>query len=155
MKTLFLIAILNLIPAPETSVTIPPAIFSTEGIEETQDNEIPCLEGTYTTTYKGKTVTIEIVDARYNNFFSYKGSLSGFIKYNGKTYPAKGHLELRAKTKDYSISFCMTEYDQARKISFDFYGVISCSRTYQEGWTMLTPGLYSPDQHTVDLKRIK
>ena len=155
MKTLFLIAILNLIPAPETNVTIPPAIFSTEGIEETQDNEIPCLEGTYTTIFNGKTVTIEIVDARYNNQLSFKGTLSGYIKYNGRTYPAKGELQARIKTGDYSISFNMMEYDQERKISFDFYGIIKCGRTYQEDFGMQTPGLYSPDQHVVTLKRIR
>ena len=112
-------------------------------------NEINCLIGTYKSTWKGKTILVEIIDARYNNLLSFKGVLSGYIKYNGKTYPMTGTLHLNAKEHRFSVYMNMSKYDSQNNVCFDFDGYITC---YTDGsgkfsGAIITPGYSHPERN--------
>lgn len=118
-------------------------------------NEIDCIIGTYKSTWKGNTIMVEIVDARYNNFLSFKGVLSGYIKYNGKTYPMTGTLHLNAKERRYDVRMSMSKYDSQNNICFDFYGYITC---YTNGsgkfiGSIITPGYLHPEWNDFTLTK--
>lgn len=116
-------------------------------------NEIKCLVGTYKSTWQGKTLIVEIVDARYNNFFSFKGIVSGYIKYNGKTYPMTGTLRLSTKENYYGVYMGMNDYDSKNKVCFSFDGKITC---YSNGISkfegaIITPGYSHPEMNEITL----
>ena len=118
-------------------------------------NEISCLSGTYKGYWNGQTIILEIVDARYNNLLSFKGIISGFVKYKGKVYPVKGSLRYKASEKCFEVNISMVEYDAQNKISFDFDGYITC---YQDGTgrfkgTVITPGKNHPEMQDIVLKK--
>ena len=135
------------------AINQPPALFCESPIP--YGNEIDCLIGTYKSTWKGKTIVVEIVDARYNNFLSFKGVLSGYIKYNGKTYPMTGTLHLNAKERRYSVYMNMSKYDSQNNICFDFDGYITC---YTDGsgkfsGAIITPGYIHPERNEFTLTK--
>lgn len=118
-------------------------------------NEINCLIGTYKSTWKGKTILVEIVDARYNNFLSFKGVLSGYIKYNGKTYPMTGTLHLNTKEHKFGVYMNMSKYDSQNNVCFDFDGYITC---YTNGsgkfeGDIITPGYLHPERNEFTLTK--
>lgn len=118
-------------------------------------NEINCLEGSYTGTWNGSTIMLEIVDARYNNMLSFRGSVSGYVKYKNKVYPVKGTLRYRTNEHKYEVYIDMIEYDAKNKISFDFNGNITC---YQGGagifdGAIITPGYGHSEMHDIILRK--
>lgn len=119
------------------------------------NNEIVCLTGTYQGTWGGYPIVLEIIDARYNNFLSFRGTISGIIKYKNKVYPVKGSLRYIASEKKYEVNISMVKYDSQNKISFDFDGYMSC---YQDGsgcfqGTIITPGYSHPKVNDIILKK--
>ena len=119
------------------------------------NNEIACLTGTYQGTWGGYPIVLEIIDARYNNFLSLRGTISGIIKYKNKVYPVKGSLRYIASEKRYGVNISMIEYDSQNKISFDFSGYMLC---YQDGGgcfqgTIITPGYSHPEMNDITLKK--
>lgn len=122
---------------------------------EVISNDIVCLMGTYTGTWKGSTIVLEVVDARYNNILSFKGLISGYVKYKNKVYPVKGTLRYQTLERRYTVIINMLEYDTKNKISFDFNGYITC---YQDGSSVfegmiITPGYSHPEMEDITLRK--
>lgn len=118
-------------------------------------NEISCLTGSYKGYLNGQTIILEIIDARYNNLLSFKGTISGYVKYKNKVYPVKGSLRYKAGGKCFEVNIAMVEYDAQNKISFDFDGYITC---YQNGTgrfkgAVITPGKNHPEMQDIVLKK--
>lgn len=118
-------------------------------------NEISCLIGTYKGYLNGQTIILEIIDARYNNLLSFKGTISGYVRYKNKVYPVKGSLRYKASEKCFEVSISMVEFDVQNKISFDFDGAITC---YQDGTgrfkgAVITPGKNHPEMQDIVLKK--
>ena len=122
---------------------------------EVISNEIKCLPGTYKGAWNGHSIVLEIVDARYNNILSFKGSISGYVQYNNKVYPVKGTLRYKTIEHKYEVNISMVEYDAKNKISFDVNGYITC---YKDGTgkfegAVITPGYNHPEMYDITLRK--
>lgn len=118
-------------------------------------NEITCLTGTYKGSWGGQTIILEIIDARYNNMLSLRGTISGYVKYKKKVYPVKGSLRYKAIEKKFEVNIGMVEYDAKNNVSFDFDGTITCytNGTGNFRGVIITPGYSHPEMQDIVLRK--
>ena len=142
-------------PNPIDTSTTKKVTEAIMGFHMLTSNEISCISGTYKGSWNGYTIILEIIDARYNNLLSFKGTISGYVKYKNKVYPVKGSLHYKASEKCFEVNIGMVEYDTQNKISFDFDGSITC---YQDGTgrfkgAIITPGKNHPEMQDIVLMK--
>jgi len=119
------------------------------------NNEIACLAGTYKGYWSGQTIILEIIDARYNNMLSLRGTISGYVKYKNKVYPVKGSLRYKAIEKKFEVNIGMIEYDAKNNVSFDFDGTMTCytNGTGNFRGVIITPGYSHPEMQDIVLRK--
>ena len=151
-----LLVVINMVFAsPVDTATTGEETAVANGSPTLVSNEISCLTGSYKGYLNGQTIILEIIDARYNNLFSFKGTISGYVKYKNKVYPVKGSLRYKASEKCFEVNVGMVEYDAQNKISFDIDGSITCYRdgTGRFKGSIITPGKNHPEMQDIVLKK--